>query len=68
MSDQIRFVAVVKEVKSKTSLSLDKVYRLVLETWDMAVVDAAKWGPTETVTVTLERDHPMSARGSDAYR
>lgn len=54
--DAIEFVAVVKEVKAKTLVSLDKSIRMLLETEDLSVLDIGKWPADETVNVRIERN------------
>lgn len=55
MNENIEFIAVVKEVKSKALVSLDKSARIILETEDLSVLDIGKWGGDELVRVKIER-------------
>jgi len=56
MEEKIEFVAVVKEVKSKALVSLDKSARVTLETEDLSVMDLGKWPADETVSVVIYRN------------
>ena len=56
MDEKIEFVAVVKEVKSKSLISLDKSARIILETEELGILDIGKWGGDETVSVTICRN------------
>ena len=54
--DVIEFIAQVKEVKAKALVSLDKSYRILLETEDASVLEVGKWPADETVSVRIERN------------
>lgn len=56
MDEKIEFIAVVKEVKSKALVSLDKSARIILETEDLSIMDLGKWPADETVSVTIYRN------------
>jgi hypothetical protein len=56
MEEKIEFVAVVKEVKSKALISLDKSARIILETEDLNILDIGKWPADETVSVMICRN------------
>ena len=56
MDEKIEFIGVVKEVKSKALVSLDKSARIILETEDLSVLDVGKWPADETVSVTICRN------------
>lgn len=56
MNENIEFIAVVKEVKSKALVSLDKSARIILETEDLSVMDLGKWPADETVSVAIFRN------------
>jgi len=55
MDEKIEFVAVVKQISCKTLVSLDRSIRLILETENLASLNAAKWGGDELVKITIER-------------
>lgn len=50
----MKFVAEVKEVKSRKTASLDQLYRVVLETNDSAILALGALPPDITVTVEIE--------------
>lgn len=50
----MKFIAEVKEVKSKKSASLDMTYRVVLETSDPNLLALGALPPDITVTVEIE--------------
>jgi hypothetical protein len=54
--DELSFIAVVKEVKSKALVSLDKSVRVLLETEDVETLELGKWPADETVTVKIVRN------------
>lgn len=56
MNEKIEFVAIVKQVISKSLVSLDKSVRILLETGDLSTLDVGKWPADETVTVTICRN------------
>lgn len=56
MGESTRFIGVLKEVRAKSLVSLDKSYRVVLETEDVAALEVGAWPADETVTVTIERN------------
>jgi hypothetical protein len=56
MEQKIEFIGVVKEVKSKALVSLDKSARIILETEDLQVLDIGKWPADETVSVMICRN------------
>jgi hypothetical protein len=56
MDEKIEFIAVVKEVKSKALVSLDKSARIILETEELGVLDVGKWPADETVSVMICRN------------
>ena len=49
-------VAVLKEVKAKALVSLDKSSRVMIETEDSGVMELGKWPADETVSVHIERN------------
>jgi predicted nucleic acid-binding protein len=64
MNENIEFIAIVKEVKAKALVSLDKSARIILETEDLSVMDLGKWPADETVSVAIFRNqkytnHPV---------
>lgn len=52
----IEFEAIIKEVKSKVTVTNDKVYRIILETDNHHLIEAGAWPPNETVMVSMERN------------
>jgi len=56
MDQKIEFIGVVKEIRAKSLVSLDKSYRVLLETENPDVLDAGRWGGDETVSVTICRN------------
>ncbi len=56
MPDKIEFVAIVKEVKSRALVSLDKSYRVTIETEDVSALGVGAWPADETVSVTICRN------------
>jgi len=56
MPAEIQFIATLKEVRSKALVSLDKSYRVLLETEENTVMEAGTWPADETVTVTITRN------------
>jgi len=56
MDEKIEFVAIVKQVSSKSLVSLDKSARILLETGELGVLDVGKWPADETVSVTICRN------------
>lgn len=54
--EYIHFIATVKEVKSRSLVSLDREARIVLITDDLNVLDIGKWGADETVEVHITRN------------
>jgi len=56
MDEKIEFVAIVKQVSSKSLVSLDKSARILLETGELSVLDVGKWPADETVSVTICRN------------
>ena len=56
MSDPIQFTAILKQVSAKSLASLDKFYRVILETEDVAALGAGAWPADETVSVHIERN------------
>jgi len=55
MSDSTEFIAVVKEVKAKALVSLDKSFRITLDSEDAATMQIGTWPADETVKVKIER-------------
>lgn len=56
MDEKVEFIAVVKEVKSKALISLDKSARIILETEELGILDIGKWPADETVSVMICRN------------
>jgi hypothetical protein len=56
MSDIVEFVSIVREVRAKSLVSLDKSYRIMLETEDPNVVELGRWPADETVSVKIVRN------------
>jgi len=56
MENVAQFVGVVKEVKAKSLVSLDKSYRVVIETEDVNALGIGAWPANETVSVHIERN------------
>lgn len=52
----VEFIAVIKEVKAKALVSLDKSYRLTVETEDSGILEVGRWPADETVSVHIERN------------
>jgi hypothetical protein len=62
----MEFEAIIKEVKSKVTVTNDKVYRVILETDDFHLIEAGAWPPNETVKVTMERNTYYGLGGARA--
>lgn len=60
----ISFIGIIKEVKSRTTITNDKVYRIILETDDPQLIETGAWPSMETVLVTLERDRSRGLSGA----
>ena len=56
MDEKIEFIGVIKEVKSKALVSLDKSARIVIDTEDLSILDIGKWPADETVSVCIIRN------------
>ncbi len=56
MSEPIQFKAIVKQVSARSLISLDKSYRVVLETEDVGALGVGAWPADETVSVHIERN------------
>lgn len=56
MSEPVEFVGVIREVKAKSLVSLDKSYRVILDTEDVAALEVGSWPADETVSVRIERN------------
>lgn len=55
MGEGIEFVGVVKKVESKSLVSMDKSYRILIETENGQLMEVGTWPGDETVRVTVER-------------
>ena len=55
MGEGIEFIGVVKKVESKSLVSLDKSYRILIETENGQLMDIGKWGGDELVQVNIQR-------------
>jgi hypothetical protein len=64
----MEFEAIIKEVKSKVTVTNDKVYRVILETDDHHLIEAGAWPPNETVFVTMERNTQHGLGSARAIR
>lgn len=53
--ESIQFVGQVKEVKSKSLVSLDKSYRIIMESTQGQLLEVGLWPADENVRVTVER-------------
>jgi len=53
---KIEFEAIIKEVKSRVTVTNDKVYRIILETDNNHLIEAGAWPSNETVRVSMERN------------
>lgn len=56
MEEKIEFIGIVKEVKAKSLVSLDKSYRIVIETEEKILLQSGSWPADETVSVTICRN------------
>jgi hypothetical protein len=56
MNEKIEFIGVIKEIRAKSLVSLDKSYRILLETENPNILDAGRWGGDETVSVIICRN------------
>jgi len=56
MIEPIQFIAVIKQVSAKSLASLDKSYRVILETEDVGALGVGAWPADETVSVHIERN------------
>lgn len=52
----MEFEAIIKEVKSKVTVTNDKVYRIILETDNPRLIEAGAWPANETVLISMERN------------
>ncbi len=55
MGEGIEFIGVVKKVESKSLVSLDKSYRILIETENGQLMNIGTWPGDETVKVTVQR-------------
>ena len=55
MGEGIEFIGVVKKVESKSLISLDKSYRILIETENGQLMEIGQWPGDETVKVTVQR-------------
>lgn len=55
MGEGIEFIGVVKKVESKSLVSLDKSYRILIETENGQLMEVGTWPGDETVRVTVQR-------------
>uniref|UniRef100_A0A6M3JUC8 Uncharacterized protein n=1 Tax=viral metagenome TaxID=1070528 RepID=A0A6M3JUC8_9ZZZZ len=53
--DKVSFVGIIKKVEAKALVSLDKNYRIQMDTENSALMEAGTWPADETVRVTIER-------------
>jgi hypothetical protein len=56
MSDKVEFIGIVKQVSAKSLASLDKSYRVVLETEEVAALEVGAFPADVTVSVHIERN------------
>lgn len=53
--EQISFIGEVKKVESKKLVSLDKSYRIIMESTQGQLLEIGLWPADENVKVTIER-------------
>ncbi len=53
--EQISFIGEVKKVESKKLISLDKSYRIILESTQGQLLEIGLWPADENVKVVIER-------------
>jgi hypothetical protein len=56
MDGKIQFIGEVKKVEAKALVSLDKSYRVTIDTMDVAALGIGAWPADETVSVHIERN------------
>lgn len=54
--NMIQFIGTIREVKAKALMSLDKSYRIIIDTEEKSLLEAGGWPADETVSVTIERN------------
>ena len=55
MGEEVNFIGVIKKVESKSLVSMDKSYRILIETENGQLMDIGKWGGDELVKVNIQR-------------
>ena len=55
MMEKVSFVGAIKKVEAKALVSLDKSYRILIETEDDQLMEAGIWPGDEVVRVSIER-------------
>ena len=55
MGEGVEFIGVIKKVESKSLVSLDKSYRILIETENGQLMEIGTWPGDETVKVTVQR-------------
>jgi len=53
--DKVSFVGVIKKIEAKALVSLDKSYRILIETENGQLMEAGTWPGDEVVRVSIER-------------
>jgi hypothetical protein len=56
MENEIKFEGIVKEIRVKALVSLDKSARILIETPDLRVLEVGTWPADETVIVVITRN------------
>ncbi len=53
--EERKIVGQIKTVQSKSLVSLDKSYRIIIETDNCSLMEAGTWPADESVKVSIER-------------
>lgn len=55
MAEMVEFIGIIRQVSSKALVSLDKSYRILIETENGQLMEVGTWPGDETVKVTVQR-------------